>query len=108
MKKLEQLFQEAMFNIYRRAKSEANYKARIFLDMITMKGGLQTAKYLINAPKVSEGYTHLYERGRLDLTVEALIVEDSKWHSLFTEEEILRAKKRLIEYRYTFRNAATP
>lgn len=103
MKKLEQAFEEAMFNIYRVAKSEAGYKATIFLDMVTTRGGLATARYLINAPKVSEGYTHLYERGRLDLTVEALVVEDERWRALFTEDEIVRADKRLAEYGYKSR-----
>ena len=42
-------FDQAMFTIYRRAKSEANYNATIFLSMLSSKGGLATAKYLINA-----------------------------------------------------------
>ena len=76
-------FDGAMFEIYRQAKAEAGYNATIFLQMISDRGGLETAKYLINAPKVSEGYTHLYERGRLDLTVEALVVEEPRWQHLF-------------------------
>jgi hypothetical protein len=68
--------------------------------MVSDKGGLSTAKYLINTPKPSDGYTHLYERGRLDLTVEAMIVENPKWYPLFTVEEIAAAKKRLIKYGY--------
>ena len=63
-------FDGAMFDIYRRAKSEAKYNASLFLQMITTNGGLATAKTLTNAPKVSDGYTALYMRGRLDLTVE--------------------------------------
>jgi hypothetical protein len=45
----------------------------------------------LRASKPSNGYTHLYERGYLNLTVEALVAENSKWHSLFTAEEIGRA-----------------
>jgi hypothetical protein len=63
--------------------------------MIDDRGGVQTAKYLINAPKPSDGYTALYERQRLDLTVEALVVEDSRWHVLFTAEEVQKAARRL-------------
>jgi hypothetical protein len=37
---------------------------------------------------VSEGYTALWERGRLDLTVEALIHDNPQWHPLFTPEEL--------------------
>lgn len=66
MQDLSKQFDVAMFEIYRRAKSEAGYNATIFLRMINDRGGLSTAKYLINAPRPSDGYTHLYERGRLD------------------------------------------
>ncbi len=91
-------FDEAMFNVYRQAKAEANYTATIFLKMLTERGGLATAKYLINASKPSDGYTHLYERGRLDLTVEALVVGNAQWQSLFTEDEVARAARRLKQY----------
>jgi hypothetical protein len=100
MRSLEQQLTQAMFDIYRRAKSEAGYNATIFLQMISDRGGLDTAKKLFNASKPSDGYTHLYERGYLNLTVEAVVVENSKWHSLFTAEEIGRARKRLKDYGY--------
>ncbi|MBP0616586.1 hypothetical protein [Jiella mangrovi] len=96
-------FEKAMHQIYVRAKKEAGYNATIYLRMLHERHGLGTAKALINAPKVSEGYTHLYERGRLDLTVEALIVENSRWHPLFTDGEIERARKRLADYEYVSR-----
>jgi len=100
MQDLLKQFDMAMFEIYKRAKTEAGYNATIFLRMVSDKGGLATAKYLINSPKPSDGYTHLYERGRLDLTVEAMVVENPKWHKLFTPDEITAANKRLINYGY--------
>jgi hypothetical protein len=96
-------FDEAMFTIYRRAKTEAGYRATLFLDMIATKGGLQTAKYLINTSRPSDGYTHLFERGRLDLTVEAMVTENEHWHALFTEDELARGRKRLADYGYRAR-----
>jgi hypothetical protein len=99
-------FDEAMFTIYRRAKSEAKYNATIFLGMLHTRRGLDTAKYLINSDKPSDGYTHLYERGRLDLTVEALVVEEERWHSLFTPEELAKALKRLEQYGYAPKSRA--
>jgi hypothetical protein len=63
-------------------------------------GGLSAAKYLINTPKPSEGYTHLYERGRLDLTVEAMVVGNNEWHELFTKDELAKARHRLKQYGY--------
>lgn len=100
MDKTTDTFDSAMFDIYRRAKSEAGYNATIFLQMISDRGGLDTAKYLINAAKASDGYTQLYERGRLDLTVEALVVGQPRWQHLFESEELERAKRRLVEYGY--------
>lgn len=100
MQNLSKQFDAAMFEIYRRAKSEAGYNATIFLRMLSDRGGLATAKYLINSPKPSDGYTHLYERGRLDLTVEAMVVQNPEWHQLFTTEELAVAKSRLREYGY--------
>jgi hypothetical protein len=101
LKDLAKQFDEAMFSVYRRAKDEAGYSATIFLAMLNERGGLPTAKYLINSPRESYGYAALYERGRLDLTVEALVIEDRRWHELFEEEELARARKRLLAYGYT-------
>jgi hypothetical protein len=88
-------FEAAMFDIYRRAKAETGYNATLFLRMLTERGGIATAKTLINAEKQSDGYSALAERGRLDLTVEALVVEDARWRAQFTPEEIEKARRRL-------------
>jgi hypothetical protein len=100
MKKGPPDFENAMHQIYVRAKRDVNYNATIFLDMLMKQGGLMTAKQLINSPTVSDGYTALYERGRLDLTVEAVVSENPQWHELFTTEEMARARKRLKDYQY--------
>jgi hypothetical protein len=100
MADLVKQFDQAMLTIYRRAKSEAKYNASIFFRMLNERGGLETAKYLINSESPSEGYTRLYELGWLDLTVEAVVVEEPRWHSLFTTEELAKARKRLADYGY--------
>jgi hypothetical protein len=100
MQALERQFDVAMFNIYKRAKKEAGYNATIFLQMLYERGGLKTAKHLINTPKPSEGYVHLYEKNRLDLTVEAMVVETPQWHDLFTSDELAKAHRRLAQYNY--------
>ncbi len=97
---LEKAFDQAMLTIYRRAKAEAGYRASAFLAMLNARGGLSTARQLINSPRPSEGYTRLWERGRLDLTVEATVIDDPKWHPLFQPEELDRARKRLRDYHY--------
>jgi len=104
---LENDFDQAMHNIYRKAKIEAGYTASIFFRMLTEKGGIATAKQLINATTVSDGYTALWERGRLDLTVEAMVLENTRFHTLFTPQEIERSRKRLAEYKYNPQNRPT-
>lgn len=100
MPNVETQFDRAMLEVYHRARDEAGYNATIFLQMLMDNKGVRTAKTLINAAKPSDGYTALYMRGRLDLTVEALVIEDGRWHQLFTDDELMRARRRLKEYRY--------
>lgn len=100
---LEVKFDGAMFDIYRRAKLEAKYNATAFLGMLNNHGGLATAKTLINAAKQSDGFTALHLANRLDLTVEALVVEDARWRSLFLSEELEKAKSRLHKNGYSIR-----
>ena len=68
--------------------------------MLDERGGVETAKFLINSPKPSDGYTKLFERNRLDLTVEATVVNEPRWRNLFTDDEFKKAKARLKQYGY--------
>ena len=88
-----------MLDIYRRAKSDAGYNASRFLGMVSEQGGYEAARTLLHALKVSDGYTALWERNRLDLTVEALILKP-EWRDLFSNAEREIARQRLIEYGY--------
>jgi hypothetical protein len=93
-------FDQEMLGIYQRAHSEANYNATRFLQMLHEQRGLETARILLHSANVSEGYTALWDRGRLDLTVEAVIHDNPKWHPLFTEDELAICVQRLKDYRY--------
>ena len=97
---LETDFGNEMLRTYQRALSEAGYKATRFLHMLHEQGGLQTARILIHASTVSEGYTALWERGRLDLAVEAVIHDTPRWHPLFTPDELANCTRRLTDYGY--------
>lgn len=98
--KLERAFDKAMIDIYTTALKEANYRATRFFEMLQRQRGVQTAKQLLSSNTPSDGYTALYERGRLDLTVEALIYDNPNWYELFTGEEIERCRARLEGYGY--------
>jgi hypothetical protein len=110
---LSQEFTNEMFGLYNRALKEARYKSTYFLDMLTRnsrspdeqlraRAGEITAKMLINTKPTQSGFTAMYQLGPswLRLTVEATIVENPKWHPLFTAEELERAEKRLIQHGY--------
>ena len=100
--KLEQQFDEAMFDVYRRAKTEVHYNATRFFQMLIEHRGVRTAQILLNSTDVSEGYTVLAELGRLDLTVEALVL-DPQWEELFSDEERQIARDRLEAYDWSSR-----
>lgn len=97
---LKEKFHGAMLNIYHQAKSEADYNATRFLQMLGERDGVDVAKQLI--PQMSEGFTALWEKRRLDLTVEAMIVSTPKFHALFTPEEIQECHTRLEQCGYKF------
>lgn len=93
----EAAFARAMRGIYDRARAEANYTATYFLGMLADIGPLATARKLLNAPAISDGFAALWERGRLDLTVEALVLKP-EFESLFNEGEREAARSRLDQF----------
>jgi len=94
-----------MMSIYERALRECNYNAARFVQMLYDHRGLATAKILLRAPTVSDGYRALWDRNGLDLTVEALILAE-EWNPLFSEEERTIARTRLTDYGYNVGPAA--
>jgi len=97
MSDLEAQFHQAMLDVYKNAKTECQYNATYFLQMVIDKGGLAAAKHLINSDTPSEGFTKLWECGHLDLTVEAVALNPI-YAELFTEEELTKARERLAQY----------
>ncbi len=93
-------FTRFLFDLANRTTTETSYNPTLFKQMLGDRGGVETAKNLINRSQPSDGYRRLWELGRLDLTVEAALWESPRFHSLFSEEEITRCRKRLIEYEY--------
>jgi hypothetical protein len=96
---LEAAFHQKMVDIYERAKSECHYNATRFLQMVEEHGGLQAAKQLIASKRLSEGLIKLWEMRRLDISMEALVIQEP-WSSLFTAEEVSSARKLLKDLGY--------
>ena len=99
MEQLRLQFQDNVLKTYREAK-KLGYKPGIFLDMIGTYGGVETAKRLLSTQEfVQEGVKRLWELGRLDLSVEALVLRP-EYKELFTTEELKIARKRLTDLDY--------
>lgn len=99
MEDVDRRFGEAMFAIHREAR-KIGYTPSVFLRVLHDRGAIETARHLINASRPSDGYTCLWELGRLDLSVEAVVHDNEEWHGLFTEDELRRCRKRLADYGY--------
>ncbi len=96
---LEKRFEQEMIDIYMIAKKECGYNASRFLQMLGAKGGLAAAKQLISKPGGTDGFTTLWEHGRLDLSVEAHVLK-AEYAELFTDEERRMCRERLEQFGY--------
>ncbi len=85
----------AMFRIYDESTA-IGYTPSKFRQMVANEGGLQTAKKLIGSKQLSDGFAELAQLGRLDLTVEALVLQE-KYRPLFNEVELEIARERLVQ-----------
>jgi hypothetical protein len=97
MDDLERRFNGAMVSIYETSKRELGYNATRFVQMISEQGGLTTAKQLLWSSAPSEGFTTPWERGRLDLTVEAHVLK-IEFSPLFTDADRDQARDGLEVY----------
>ena len=92
-------FHERMRQIHEQAWTECNYKATRFIQMVESQGGLETAKKLLASKGYSEGLTRLWEEKRLDISMEATVVEEP-WCALFSTEELQVARNKLRDLGY--------
>lgn len=95
---LEKEFHLRMVKLYEDGKDQIEYNATRFCQMITKHRGVETARKLLASDEYSEGMTKLWEKGRLDLSVEAVVVREEKWHPLFTDEELDVARERIRKH----------
>lgn len=96
MSDVERQFDAAMYRVWQRAKDECNYNASYFLRMLEEMGGVATAKSLLAKSTLSSGYTELWLRGRLDITVECVVLSKA-FRGLFNEQELGTARRRLTD-----------
>lgn len=94
-KSLEEQLHEEMIKLFTRVGNTTGYWARRYLQKVKRDGGLQAAHYWLSPKSDSTiGLQRLMEKGRIDLSLEALVLQ-SPWSSLFTSDELQVAQKRL-------------
>ena len=96
--RLEDEFHRALENhVY------ADFKSHSFpmflLQAIRRHGGVFAAKQLLGISPVRSGLIELSEQGRLDLSVESLMLQE-RWRPLFTARELNLARRRLKDLGY--------
>ncbi len=69
---------------------------------VAAEDALKTARRNLSGSRLSDGFTALQGQGRLDLSLEALVI-DKRFTQLFTDEEANEALTRLLEAGYRFR-----
>lgn len=94
MNELEDRCHDAMLDLYRVAKKECRYGARMFLNMVLTVGSIKTAQELLGDRTIQYGLRKPYECERLDLTVECLVL-NRRFARLFNERELEEARRRL-------------
>lgn len=99
---LEQDFLQEMKSIYLRAIDECNYKSTRFMQLLNEIGAVKAAELLVSNPKFSAGISKLWELGRLDLSVEALVL-NKKFQPLFSSSMLEKARLKLINLGYIIR-----
>ena len=98
MATLEEQFHYAMIGIYENAKDH-HYFATYFKRMLDEYQGVETAKRLLAKKEIQEGLMKLWEMKMLNQSMEALVIQE-RFKSLFTDAEVVEARRRLEELVY--------
>lgn len=92
-------FHKEMVEGAQRLKRDIGYNPTRFNQMVGEHGGPEAARQLLAGRDASDGFTTLWEAGRLEMSVEAAAL--LPWYEpLFSEEQRAVAKRRLVEHRF--------
>ena len=91
---LEEQFHERMLRLCIEARPVVGNLVSPLRASISSLRGLGAAKVLLYAAHVTTGFEELWRKGRLDLSVEAIVLEP-EWAELFTDYELGIARERL-------------
>jgi hypothetical protein len=99
MTDLEKECDRAIVKLYRTICREV-YDPTMFYQMIGRQGALDAARSLLRERNYHSGFARLRLENRLDLTVEAFILRNTRYYPLFTEQMLNNARKKLDELGY--------
>lgn len=92
-------FHRTVVDAYNTARKECGYNASVFIQLIHEHGAFKVAKDFLVKNKATTGFEKLWEKQRLDLTIEASVLLP-QYKVLFTAAERRAAFERLKEYGY--------
>jgi hypothetical protein len=81
---------ETRVNVAIRKMISIGYKPQAFMTMRITDGTVNAIKKLINSKDIPNGFTTLWEKGHLDLSMEK-IIQEPEWKNLFTSENQKKA-----------------
>lgn len=97
---LEQKFEEHLKKMHSTVRHETGYQTSGLHFMAGLNGAVHAAKSMLkDAETIHDGLTRLAEYGRLDLSLEAAVIEPP-WRDLFTTKELQIAVNKLERLRY--------
>jgi hypothetical protein len=83
------------------ANCEKATKIGVRMRPVTPETAMKNAHYALAGNRISDGFNILASKGRLDLSLEALVV-DKRFTSLFSDDEANNALMRLLDAGYRF------
>lgn len=96
---LEQEFEDACLSDVSESRA-LGYNPTYFLQMLSEHGAVETARRLILKDSMPEGFSRLWEMQRLDLTVEACVHDNPRFHPLFDAQTLAACDARLTSVGY--------
>ena len=96
---LKKLFHQEIIDLYKQIIKSVKYKPTRLMDYINRYGGYEAAVKYISTESNVQDFAILWEKERLDLSVEALITKE-QYRILFSEDILSFCDRKLKEYSY--------
>lgn len=97
---LAQQFQESLLATCQQAQVQVpRCQLTRLMQTIQQRGGVETVQELCRRGQYSDGFTALEQAGRLDLSLEAVVIQE-KFGQLFTDDQVNACYDALVEGGY--------